>query len=181
MGFWQSHHMGRGTSDPNQTGAGLRGGDRGQGASEHKPRLDPPERVETSEEAQERLELDVERLLALQANLREGIADDSVFNKHLEQSVLSLHQAINRIEELEENKSTEGQARTIARTALRRYGDIDGGETIGGRADEAADRSLDEMISALEHYASTDGIDGTEAQLALHRIHELTEPHREPR
>jgi hypothetical protein len=146
---------------------------RGAAAFEHFPRLDPPERVETSEEAREKLELGVEELNAMRAELRAEFAADSELAGHLNAAILSMRHAINRVDDLEENKSLKAQARTIAHTALRRYGDIDGGTEIGGDADAALNGGLEEMILALQSYASRDGVDGAEAEVALDRVREL--------
>ncbi|MGA8745421.1 MAG: hypothetical protein WB507_06130 [Solirubrobacterales bacterium] len=67
------------------------------------PRRQPPQPVETSEEALEKLELRVEELNALSAELKEHFADDSVLDDHLVKSILAMREAIARIEELEGN------------------------------------------------------------------------------
>lgn len=133
------------------------------------PRDEPPVRIETTEEAGEKLELMVEAINQARTDLREEVAQDSKLDAHLDQAAGLLLEAINRLTDLDESMTGKEQARMVARTALRRYADIDDGLEIGGDADGALDADVESMVRVLATYTRRKGIDGAEAEVALDR------------
>jgi hypothetical protein len=129
--------------------------------------------IETSEEAHDLVDAMAAVIDRTRERIRESYADDCQLDDDLSQAAISLREAAERIEHLEENRSPRGQAFTVVRTALRRYVAIDPDGPIGEDAARTLDRSLGRGLGALRRYSRQSAVDPEIALIALNRCDEI--------